>query len=192
MLARDRTSCEFRDTPAMPLVETVMPGPTAQDLIRLLELQPHPKEGGFFRETYRSKESIAKAALPSRYPAARDHSTCIYYLLTPSTFSALHRLQTDEIFHLYLGGPVRMLQLGDDGGKTIVLGQDLLAGQQVQVVVPRGVWQGSLLEPGADFALLGCTVAPGFDYADYEHGARAELTERYREHAELIQRLTVN
>lgn len=163
---------------------------TPDDLIRVLNLRPHPKEGGFFRETYRSAEVIAHEALPRRYPAKRSHSTCIYYLLTPGTFSALHRLQTDEIFHLYLGGPVRMLQLGPEGGKTIVLGQDLAAGQQVQVVVPRGVWQGSCLEPGAAFALLGCTVAPGFDYSDYEHGNRGALITQFPQHAEMIRRLT--
>src|SRR5262245_1200758 len=142
---------------------------TAQDLITLLHLQPHPKEGGFFRETYRAAERCGERSL----------STAIYYLLTPNTFSALHRLASDEIFHFYLGHPVRMLQLGADGGKEIVLGPDLSAGQQVQVLVPRGVWQGSFLEPGGEFALLGCTVAPGFDYADYEHGQRAALLTQF-------------
>src|SRR6478609_1267273 len=99
--------------------------PTADELIRSLNLQPHPKEGGYFRETYRAAESIAQSALPARYPAARSASTAIYYLLTPTTFSALHRLATDEIFHFYLGGPVRMLQLSPDGGgRTIILGPD--------------------------------------------------------------------
>src|SRR5262245_48316309 len=148
---------------------------TAEALIERLKLQPHPKEGGFFRETYRAGESSTATALPARYGAARNHSTAIYYLLTPTTFSALHRLKSDEVFHFYLGDPVRMLQLAPDGsGQTVVLGQDVLAGQQVQTMVPHGVWQGSLLEPGGKFALLGCTVAPGFDYADYEHGARAD------------------
>jgi hypothetical protein len=98
---------------------------------------------------------------------------------------------TDEVFHFYLGSPVRMLQLFPDGrGQEIVLGHDLLAGQQVQVVVLRGVWQGCCLEPGGDFALLGCTVAPGFEYADYESGARAELVRAYSAFKELITRLT--
>lgn len=163
---------------------------SADDIIAHLRLQPHPKEGGYFRETYRDAESFAASALPSRYGGARAASTAIYYLLTPGTYSALHRLQTDEVFHFYLGGPVRMLQLWPDGsGRTILLGPDLLAGQQPQLVVPRGVWQGSLLESG-DFALLGCTVAPGFDYADYETGRRAELLSQYPEFADLITRLT--
>jgi predicted cupin superfamily sugar epimerase len=162
--------------------------PTAQELIAQFGLQPHPKEGGFFRETYRAAEALSAG---ERYNGSRSVSTAIYYLLTPNTCSALHRLQSDEVFHFYLGSPVRMLQLWSDGrGQEIVLGPDVLHGQQVQVIVPRGVWQGSLLEPGGDFALLGCTVAPGFDYADYEGGRRAELTRQYPAHAELIARLT--
>lgn len=164
----------------------------AEELIRFLNLQPHPKEGGFFRETYRAAEAFSGEALPERYGSRRSHSTCIYYLLTPGTFSALHLLQTDEIFHFYLGGPVRMLQLDPDGqSRTIVLGPDLLAGQQVQVVVPRGVWQGSYLE-GGDFALLGCTVAPGFEYVDYQEGRRDDLIARYPTQEGLIRRLTLS
>src|SRR5271167_1177709 len=118
---------------------------SADDLIRHLGLQPHPKEGGFFRETYRAVESCAN--LPPRYHGPRSASTAIYYLLTPNTYSALHRLQTDEIFHFYLGDPIRMLQLEPNGqGRTIVLGSDVLGGQHLQVVVPHGVWQGSCLE----------------------------------------------
>src|SRR5262249_48601864 len=150
--------------------ETEEPMVTAKDLIERLQLQPHPKEGGFFRETYRSTDRLTGEHLPPRYGSDRCAATAIYYLLTPGTFSALHRLASDEIFHLYLGGPVRMLQLHTSGCKEIVLGPDLASGQQVQVIVRRGVWQGSLLEPDAEFALLGCTVAPGFEYADYEHG----------------------
>ena len=159
----------------------------ADDLIRMLDLKPHPKEGGFFRETYRAAETVA---LPG-YPAPRHYGTAIYYLLKPGTFSALHLLHSDEIFHFYLGGPVRMLQLTPDGAsRTVVLGSDLAKGEQLQVVVPRGVWQGTCLEPGSAFALLGCTVAPGFDYADYVHDDRAELTKHYSADRELIEPLT--
>ena len=164
---------------------------TAENLIDLLQLQPHPKEGGYFRETYRAEESLPTEALASRYGGSRSVSTAIYYLLTPTTYSALHRLHSDEVFHFYLGSPVRMLQLFPDGtSRAIILGPDLVAGQQVQVVVPRGVWQGSLLEPGGDFALLGCTVAPGFEYADYEGGRRDALIAHYPQSADLISRLT--
>jgi predicted cupin superfamily sugar epimerase len=165
--------------------------PSADELIRRLNLQPHPKEGGFFRETYRAREVWPAEALPPCYVGDRHASTAIYYLLTPGTCSALHRLQSDEVFHFYLGSPVRMLQLWPDGtGRTVILGPDILAGQRVQVVVPAGVWQGSLLAPGGEFALLGCTVAPGFEYVDYEAGKREELAAQYPAFAELITRLT--
>ena len=102
----------------------------------------------------------------------------------------MHRLQSDEVFHFYGGGTVEMLQLFPDGsGRTVILG-DLASGGQPQVVVPRGVWQGSMLRQGGAFALLGCTVAPGFDYADYESGLRDELLAQYPQFADLIRRLT--
>jgi predicted cupin superfamily sugar epimerase len=165
--------------------------PTAEELITFLRLQPHPREGGHFRETYRSADRLPAAALPAHYGADRSAGTAIYYLLTPDTCSALHRLATDEVFHFYLGGPVQMLQLAPDGtGRVLTLGPDVLAGQCPQVVVPRGIWQGSFLAPGAPFALLGATVAPGFDYADYESADRAALTAQYPDFAGLIRRLT--
>jgi uncharacterized protein len=165
---------------------------TAEELIRVLQLQPHPREGGFFRETYRAAETVPGESLADRYSGPRSHGTAIYYLLTPTTFSALHRLASDEIFHFYAGDPVRMLQLFPDGsGKTILLGSDATRGQSPQVVVPRGVWQGSALEPGGAYALLGCTVAPGFEYADYETGRREELRGQYSEFGEWIRKLTV-
>src|SRR5262249_20229117 len=121
--------------------------PTAQELIHHLQLQPHPKEGGFFRETYRSDESLPANAMGPRYAGSRSVSTAIYYLLTPKTYSAMHRLQSDEVFHFYGGGLVEMLQLFPDGtGKTILLG-NLLDGGQPQLVVPRGVWQGCAMGP---------------------------------------------
>jgi len=167
--------------------------PTAGRIIEALGLQPHPIEGGFFRETYRSAGSIPAAELPAGYrtDATRSFGTAIYYLLTADTFSEMHRLPTEEVFHLYLGGPLRMLQLFPDGsGREILLGSDILAGQQPQVIVPPGVWQGSRVEPGVDFALLGATMAPGFDYADYEPGRRAELMEQFPKYAAVIRQLT--
>jgi predicted cupin superfamily sugar epimerase len=164
---------------------------TAAQVIAALDLKPHPIEGGYFRETYRSSDRLSADALPPHYGAARAASTAIYYLLTPDTFSAIHRLATDEVFHFYLGDPVEMLLLHPDGrGEIVTLGPDLGAGQRPQVVVPRGVWQGSSLAPGGAFALLGCTVAPGFDYTDYETGRRDSLTARYPAFADLLRRLT--
>lgn len=163
----------------------------ADELIQRFGLQPHPREGGFFRETYRSEEKFAPESLDPRYFGARSVSTAIYYLLKPGTYSALHRLKSDEVFHFYLGDPVRMLLLHPDGSsQEIVLGSDVDAGQCLQVVVPRNVWQGTLLEPYGEYALLGCTVAPGFDYADYEHARKADLIERYPLREDLIRQLT--
>jgi predicted cupin superfamily sugar epimerase len=164
---------------------------TAEQIIELLNLQPHPKEGGYFRETYRAPASVAAEHLPGNYPAARSVCTAIYYLLTPETFSALHRLPGDEIFHHYLGDAVEMLQMHPDGRSEIVrIGPNLAAGEQPQLVVPGGTWQGSKLAAGGAFALLGCTVAPGFDYADYEHGDRAKLIAAYPDRAAQIRSLT--
>jgi uncharacterized protein len=166
---------------------------TARRIIDALGLQPHPIEGGFFRETYRSSGRIPPSALPGADSSGpgRSFGTAIYYLLTAETFSEMHRLPTDEVFHMYLGGPVRMLQLLPDGtGREVLIGTDVLAGQQPQLVVPAGVWQGSRLEPGVEFALMGATMAPGFDYADYEQGRRNALVEQFPAHAEFIKALT--
>lgn len=165
--------------------------PTAEELIALLDLRPLPLEGGYYRETYRSTDRLPAANLPARYQTDKAAQTAIYYLLTPETFSALHRLPTDEIFHYYLGSPVQMLQLMPDGsGQVVTLGTDLAAGQRPQVVVPRGIWQGSNLVPGGTFALLGTTMAPGFDFADYEAGDRDRLVAEYPRFADLIRSLT--
>jgi len=166
---------------------------TVQEIIQTLDLHPHPIEGGYFREIYRSHAVIPVGAGLAGYAssAARSLATSIYYLLTPDTFSELHRLPTEELFHLYLGGPLQMLQLHPDGtGKEWTLGVDLSAGQRPQLVVPAGVWQGSWLQPGIEFALLGATMSPGFDYEDYERGRRDELVARYPAFAERIRRLT--
>ncbi len=177
-----------RDDARVPVIMALM---TADELKKLLRLEPHPREGGWFAETWRTEETIPMSALPARYPADRSAGTAIYYLLEPDNFSELHRLASDEIFHFYLGDPVEMLQLWPDGSvKTIVLGQGLSAGMQTQVPVPKNIWQGSRLIPGGRFALLGCTVSPGFDYADYESGKREILLEQYPRAAEMIRALT--
>ena len=164
---------------------------TAEQVRESLKLEPHPIEGGYFVETYRSAQKLPASALPGTYRGERALATAIFYLLTPDTFSAMHRLPTDEIFHFYLGDPVEMLQLAPDGaGRTIVLGQDIAAGMLLQHVVPAGTWQGSRLAPGGKFALLGTTMAPGFDPRDYESGRREELSARYPVYAPLIGRLS--
>src|SRR6186997_2398350 len=132
-------------------------------------------EGGYFVETYRSTAALS----PAGYSGERALSTAIYYLITPQSFSAMHRLPGDEIFHHYLGDAVEMLLLHPTGRiETLSLGKEIATGERPQIVVPGGVWQGSRLVAGGQFALLGCTMAPGFDYADYEHGRRTELIAR--------------
>ena len=163
----------------------------AAEIIARLNLSPHPKEGGWFRETYRSRETIPAGALPARGGETSAASTAIYYLLTPDTVSAMHRLATDEVFHFYAGDPVEQLRLFADGrGAVTILGNDLAAGMEPQSVVPAGAWQGARLGRGGRYALLGCTVAPGFDYADYEHGQRAPLAAAYPAFSALIEALT--
>ena len=164
---------------------------TADEIRKVLKLQPHPAEGGYFVETYRSEYLLAPDALPQGYPKARSVSTAIYYLLTPDNFSAMHRLRGDEIFHFYLGDPVELLQIHAKGvGEVVVLGQDIMAGMRLQHLVPGGAWQGSRLGAGGKYALLGTTVAPGFDYEDFEIGKRVELVTEFPRFAEMIQQLT--
>ncbi len=165
---------------------------TAEDLKKLLGLQPHPREGGWYVRTYEAAELIAAEAFSdARYAGARLTGTAIYYLLEPETFSEMHRLQSDEVFHFYAGDAVEMLQLRKGGtGATIVIGNDLLRGQRPQAVVERGVWQGSRLVKGGRWALLGCTVSPGFEFEDYESGDRAQLCAGWPDFAEEIRALT--
>jgi predicted cupin superfamily sugar epimerase len=158
---------------------------TVDEIKALLRLDPHPIEGGSFHQTWVSADSLQLER------GRRWAGTAIYYLLEAGTFSEMHRLASDEIFHFYLGDPVEMLQLYPDGRSALfTLGQDLAAGQQVQLVVPAGVWQGTRLVGQGKLALLGCTVSPGFDYADYESGSYADLSASWPAHTELISQLT--
>jgi predicted cupin superfamily sugar epimerase len=158
---------------------------TAEQIKTLLQLRPHPIEGGHFRRTYTSAGTIQ---LPR---GIRSLGTAIYYLLEPGTFSEMHVLDSDEMFHFYLGDPVEMLQLHPDGHSTILtLGNNLEAGQHVQAVVPAGVWQGSRLIGDGKVALLGCTVTPGFDFEDYRNASYAELAGRWPAEKERIKGLT--
>ena len=157
----------------------------------MLGLEPHPEEGGFFRETYRAAGEVPAGSLGEAYQGPRRFSTAIYYLLTPETRSELHLLPTDEVFHFYVGDPIEQLRLRPDGtAEVVVLGGDLAAGHVPQSVVPGGVWQGAHLAEGGAWALMGCTVAPGFEYADYTPGDREVLAEAHPEHAARIARLT--
>lgn len=160
---------------------------TAEQIKKLLRLEPLPGEGGFYAETYRSAYTVAKESLPPGFPAARSLATAIYFLLTPESFSAMHKLRGDETFHFYLGDPVEMLQLKPGGaGEPILIGPRIEAGMRLQHTVPGGCWQGARLAPGGKFALLGTTMAPGFDPADFELGSRDELCKAYPPYAALI------
>jgi predicted cupin superfamily sugar epimerase len=158
---------------------------TTAELKQLLGLEPHPVEGGYFRRTYTSAGTVEMAR------GTRAQSTAIYYLLETGTFSEMHLLDSDEIFHFYLGDPVEMLQLHPGGSSAVfTLGPDLAAGQHVQMVVPAGVWQGTRLVGEGKMALLGCTVTPGFDLADYRNAPAEELIANWPHEAERIRQLT--
>jgi predicted cupin superfamily sugar epimerase len=158
---------------------------TADEIKNLLRLEPHPVEGGFFRRTYTSATTVELAR------GVRTMGSAIYYLLEAGSFSEMHVLESDEIFHFYLGDPVEMLQLYPDGRSAVLLlGPDLSAGQQVQVVVPAGVWQGTRLIGNGKLALLGCSVTPGFDFADYRNATHVELMAKWPEQVERIRALT--
>jgi uncharacterized protein len=157
----------------------------ADAIKKLLRLEPHPVEGGFFRRTYTSPEMVSLSR------GERAQSTAIYYLLEPGTFSELHVLASDEIFHFYLGDPVEMLQLYPDGSSGLfTLGPNLASGDHVQLLVPAGVWQGTRLIDHGKMALLGCTVTPGFDFSDYRNATADELIAKWPNEEERIRGLT--
>lgn len=164
---------------------------SVDQLIALLGLKPLPVEGGYYAESYRSAESIPAGTVTGHDAGPRSVGTAIYYLLTPQTCSLLHRLKSDEVYHFYLGDPVELLQLRPDGsGEVALLGSQLSQGMRPQLVVPRGVWQGSRLRDGGRYALLGTTMAPGFDPADFELGRRTDLQPRYPAFTDLVLALT--
>jgi predicted cupin superfamily sugar epimerase len=158
--------------------------PEAARLIETLGLSPHP-EGGFFRETWRSP--LALGGLP--HGGTRSASTAIYFLLPAGTFSALHRVASDEVWHHYNGDPVRLHLLEGRVHRTVVLGRDIAAGERPQQVVPAGVWQAAV-PMGSRWSLCGCTVAPGFDFADFEMPPREEMLELLPDHVEIVMRLS--
>lgn len=162
----------------------------AQYWIDKLQLKPHP-EGGFFRQTYCADLIIGRSALPNRFAGPRSASTAIYFLLAGEQFSALHRLAADEVWHFYAGTALVVHMIDPHGIHTVMkLGQNAESGEQFQCVVPAGCWFGSSLETADGYALVGCTVAPGFDFGDFEMADRSSLVVLYPQHRELIARLT--
>lgn len=152
-----------------------------------LGLIAHP-EGGYFRETYRAAGGVA---LPGRYGGPRSFSTAIYFLLERGQVSKLHRIASDEVWHFHTGGAVTVHALTPDGHRhDLRLGLDFDAGQRPQAMVGAGNWFGASLADDAEFALVGCTVAPGFEFEDFEMANRETLLKRFPEHAEFVTRMT--
>lgn len=152
---------------------------------------PHP-EGGHFAETYRASENIAHHALPVRFGGDRAFSTGIYFLLESHNFSAFHRIQADEMWHFYAGEALEVFVIEANTGdlSIIRLGNNPDSGETFQAVVPAGAWFASRPASGSTYALVGCTVAPGFDFADFEMAERNVLSQLYPQHAGLIGELT--
>jgi predicted cupin superfamily sugar epimerase len=165
-----------------------------EEIVRLLGLAPHP-EGGFYRETYRAPLVLPHEAIAATHGGARAASTAIHFLVPRGSFSALHRIASDEVWHFYAGAPLEIVEISPSGVlHTTRLGNALAEGETPQHVVPAGAWFGSRLAHGTeargDHALVGCTVAPGFDFADFELAARDALAARFPEHAALVASLT--
>ncbi len=162
----------------------------AEDLINYLNLQAHP-EGGYFKETYRSKGLIEPSNLSGNYDGSRNYSTAIYFLLTSESFSAFHKINQDEFWHFYTGSPIRLHMISPKGEYTfVIIGNDLEAGQHFQYYVPGGYWFASEVVNEDGFSLLGCTVAPGFDFKDFVLADRGKLIEAFPEHEVVIKKLT--
>jgi predicted cupin superfamily sugar epimerase len=162
---------------------------TAQEIIERLSLSPHP-EGGYYRETYRSQEIFTQEQLPGRYTGDRSLATCIYFLLAGNEFSAFHRIQSDETWHHYHGQALHIYCISP-GGNFIekLLGPALHQGQEPQFTVPAGYWFAARVKGHSGFSLIGCTVAPGFDFSDFEMGKKSVLIKEYPQHSEILSSL---
>ena len=164
--------------------------PSPAELAARLNLAPHP-EGGYYAETYRAAGVIPASALPPQFGGDRNYSTSILYLLTEGDKSRLHRIRQDEVWHFHLGGPLRLVMIFQDGGcRETILGPDVMGGQLPQYVVPAGCWFGAAPRPGSGYCLMGCTVAPGFDFADFELADGRELARTLPAQADLIAEFT--
>lgn len=167
---------------------------TIQQIIDRFQLSPLTGEGGLFRRTYCSTDLIPAEVFGRRFPekSSKNAGSAIQYMVTPDCYSRLHVLPTDEVYHFYLGDPVQMLLIPPEGTpRTVILGQDVMRGMEVQFVVPAGWYQGSRLVEGGSWALLGTTMAPAYDDSDYRDADPEALIARFPEHAQEIGRLTV-
>ncbi len=159
------------------------------ELIQHFNLLPHP-EGGWYCETYKSAEFIDHSALPERFNGARSFSTAIYFLLEQGSFSAFHRIKSDECWHFYSGGCLLVYIIFPNGNlETIRLGSNINKGEVFQYVVPANCWFASIPAPESQYSFVGCTVSPGFDFNDFEMADGEMLNNEYPEHSELISTL---
>lgn len=162
---------------------------TVQDWIDHLDLDSHP-EGGYYRETYRTSESIPAGALPERFNGPRDVAALIYFLLPADSFSALHRIRQDEVWHFYAGAPIILHQIDADGTyRRQTLGRAVTGGQHLHTVIPAGTWFGATVDADTGYGLAGCTTAPAFEFEDFELADRGELSETFPQHRDVIERL---
>lgn len=162
---------------------------TAAEYINVLHLQPHP-EGGYYCQTYASEERMSAASLPERFGGDRCFSTAIYFLLEGKNYSAFHRIKSDELWHFYTGGGLHIYVIHPDGrGEQLLLGNDLANGYRFQHLVKAGCWFASRPANENSFSLVGCTVAPGFDFADFEMAKEGELIKEYPQHSKWISQL---
>lgn len=163
---------------------------TTQEIIELLDLQEHP-EGGYFRETYRSEAKIPQAALGEKYQGDRNYATGIYFVLTSEKFSAFHKINQDEMWHYYKGAPLKLHMITESGEySNVTIGNDFSKGEVPQFTVKGGDWFAAEVEAENAFTLTGCTVAPGFDFADFVLPSTEELVELFPQHEAIIQKLT--
>ncbi|HNQ69283.1 MAG TPA: cupin domain-containing protein [Bacteroidales bacterium] len=159
-----------------------------QQIVKKLQLLPHP-EGGFYRETYRCETVIPQSVLGYDFNAQRNVSTCIYFMLVSGNFSAFHRIKQDEIWHFYRGSALRLYMISLEGKLSKVkIGSDILNGEMPQFVVPAGYWFAAEVIAENSYSLVGCTVAPGFDFADFELGDKVILGELFPNHKEIIEK----
>lgn len=162
---------------------------TAAQWVAALSLLPHP-EGGYFKETYRANDMLPVGVFGDRFSGPRNACTGIYYLLEAGDFSAFHRIRSDEMWHFYAGGALELHMLDQRGHRMVRIGRDVLNGEVLQFVVPAGTWFAATPAPASAFSLLGCTVSPGFDFADFEMAGASDLTQRYPAHADIVTRFS--
>ena len=164
--------------------------PDAQKYIEKLQLKPHP-EGGYYKEIYRACEMILPEHLPKRYKSSRNYSTSIYFLLEGNQVSNFHKLKSDEQWHFYDGSSIALYVIGEDRNLSkILLGRNIENGESLQTVIKHNSWFAAELSDNTSFALIGCTVTPGFDFSDFELGKSNDLIEAFPQYRELIDKFT--